>query len=232
MSEPSYALFLSLFLGARHALEPDHLAALSTMLTTAPKRPAALGIFWGAGHALALCAVATVLALLERELPPAWSSRAELLVALLLVFLGVRTVWLVWAAFWQGRQGVCRLHHHGDARHRHLGPEKHVHVGSLTLAQQPLLVGLLHGLAGSGALSALCAAQMPTVPLRILYAALFGLGAMLAMGAVLGVLGQSFCRLISTRPAITQVLTLVAGLLSLVLGLFWGFPHLLGLFHD
>ena len=69
----------------------------------------------------------------------------------MLIFLGGRAVVLVWSAVREGGRGLAHAHTHGAAKHVHSGPPFHVHIGRLTLAQRPLLVGLVHGLAGSGA---------------------------------------------------------------------------------
>ena len=120
MSELQAGWMLSLVLGARHALEPDHVAAVTTLITTERGRPAALGMWWGVGHALALFLVATALSLLQRQLSTEWADRCELLVAAMLIVLGVRAVYLVWAAVREGGQGRLHFHAHGDANHAHL----------------------------------------------------------------------------------------------------------------
>jgi MFS family permease len=225
MSELTYALVLPLFLGARHALEPDHLAAMTTLLTTERGRPAALGMWWGAGHALSVFVVACVLSAIEKTLSPAWSDRCELLVAAMLVFLGGKAVLSVFAAFREGQTGLRHTHIHGHEQHHHAGPVGHIHIGCFTLAQKPLFVGLVHGLAGSGALTALLSTKMPTMGLRLAYVGLFGLGAMLGMGALLGLFGWPFTQFLRNRPSVLQGLTLLAGLLSLVIGVTFGLAH-------
>ena len=87
-------LLLGIAMGARHALDPDHLAAVSVLAADAPgaRRGAVLGAMWGIGHAIALLATALVLATLAAELPPALCDAFELVVAAMLVFLGGRAV--------------------------------------------------------------------------------------------------------------------------------------------
>src|SRR5262250_251786 len=87
---------LGSLLGMRHALEPDHLAAVSTLVTTERTgyKAALLGICWGLGHTLSLVAVGTALVILRAEMP-AWASDAfELCVALMLIGLGLRAIYL------------------------------------------------------------------------------------------------------------------------------------------
>ncbi len=224
MSELQAGWMLSLLLGARHALEPDHAAAVTSLLTTERGRPATLGMLWGVGHALALFVVASVLSVLQRQLSPVWADRCELLVAAMLIFLGGRAVVLVWSAVREGGRGMAHAHTHGAAKHVHSGPPYHVHIGRLTLAQRPLLVGLVHGLAGSGALTALLSARMPGVWDRLAYVSLFGIGSMLGMGALAGLLGWPLSRFLQARPLAGQLLTVVAGVLSIGMGVFWGAP--------
>src|ERR687885_2155 len=85
---------LGSLLGVRHALEPDHLAAVSTLVSRGQNgyRAALLGVCWGVGHTLSLLIVGATLLLLRYELPPATSDMFELLVAVMLVLLGIRAI--------------------------------------------------------------------------------------------------------------------------------------------
>src|SRR5947209_11748039 len=140
---------LGLLLGMRHALEPDHLAALATLLADdrGARRGALLGAFWGLGHTLALFAVGALLAVLGAALPARVADAFELCVAAMLIALGARALR---RALRDGGQGALHQHLHGHRAHAHAAPADHVHVGGLTLSLRPLLVGLVHGLAGRG----------------------------------------------------------------------------------
>ena len=98
-----------------------------------------------------------------------------------------------------------------------------MHIGRWTLARRPLLVGAVHGLAGSGALTALVLTTLPTTAARIAYMALFGLGSTLGMAALSGVLGWPLARL-GTHHAVARGISLAVGCLSIGLGLVWGYP--------
>jgi hypothetical protein len=102
-----------------------------------------------------------------------------------------------------------------------------VDVDRWTLAR-PLLVGAVHGLAGSGTLTALVIATLPSTATRLGYLALFGIGSTLAMVALSGLLGWQIARMGSDR-GIVRTFTLVVGCVSTVLGLFWGYPILIRL---
>ena len=97
-------------------------------------------------------------------------------------------------------------------------------VDRWTLAR-PLVVGAVHGLAGSGALIALVVATLPSTTARLGYLALFGIGSTLGMVALSGLLGWQIARL-GTDRAVIRTFSLAVGCVSTVLGLFWGYPFL------
>ena len=93
------------------------------------------------------------------------------------------------------------MHHHGRASTCTRATPAHVHIGAWTLARRPLLVGAVHGLAGSGALTALVLATLPSTAARLTYMALFGLGSTLGMAALSGLLGWPLARVGGDRGA-------------------------------
>jgi len=221
---------LGTLLGMRHALEPDHLAAVSTLMTTpggADTRQsvnrvqaAMLGASWGVGHTLSLVVVGAALVLLRAELPARIADVFELLVALMLVGLGARAIVV---AIRQGPIGPARTHHHGRVVHHHPGAPAHVHVGRWTLARRPLIVGAVHGLAGSGALTALVLATLTSTAARLTYMTLFGLGSTLGMALLSGALGWPLAKLSANRT-MARALSAAVGCFSIGLGVFWGYP--------
>jgi hypothetical protein len=146
------------------------------------------------------------------------SDLFELLVAFMLVALGFRAI--VHAAR-QGAEGPTRVHRHGRLVHSHAGVPAHVHIGVWTLARRPLLVGAVHGLAGSGALTALVLATLPTTTARLAYMALFGLGSTVSMAALSGLLGWPLARL-GTHHLVARGVSLIVGCTSMALGIMWG----------
>ncbi len=165
----------------RHALEPDHLAAVSTMVSRERNglRAAWLGICWGLGHTTSLVVVGAVLVVMRAEMPASMTNFFEFAVAVMLVGLGGRAIVL---AARQGPDGPLVVHRHGTIVHRHASGTAHVHVGHWTLARRPLLIGALHGLAGSGALMPLVLTTLPTNAARVAYLVLFGAGSTLGHG--------------------------------------------------
>jgi len=115
------------------------------------------------------------------------------------------------------------VHHHGRVVHTHHGAAPHIHIGTWTLARRPLLVGAVHGLAGSGALTALVLTTLPSTAARLSYIALFGLGSTLGMAALSGVLGWPLARLGHNRR-LARAVSLVVGCVSTTLGVWWGYP--------
>ncbi len=206
----------------RHALEPDHLAAVSTLVTNerGSAKAALLGACWGLGHTLTLVVVGAALAVLRAEMPTRAADGFEFCVALMLIGLGLRAIYL---AARQGPAGPVHVHHHGHVVHAHHGVPAHIHIGTWTLARRPLLVGAVHGLAGSGALTALVLTTLPSTAARLSYIALFGLGSTLGMAALSGVLGWPLARLGQNRR-LARAVSLVVGCVSTTLGMWWGYP--------
>jgi hypothetical protein len=215
-------------LGMRHALEPDHLAAVTTMVSRerSSLRGAWLGLCWGLGHTASLVVVGVILVILRAEMPGSLTSLFELGVAVMLIGLGVRNIIL---AARQGADGPLSLHRHGTVVHSHASGAAHVHVGDWALARRPLLVGAVHGLAGSGALTALVLSTIPTNAARVAYLVLFGLGSTLGMAAMSGLLGWPLARL-GTHQAFTRAVSLLVGCATTALGIAWGYPIVAHLF--
>jgi ABC-type nickel/cobalt efflux system permease component RcnA len=124
-----------------------------------------------------------------------------------------------------GRRGSVHRHHHGGDEHAHAGPDEHLHLVGRTFALRPLLVGLIHGLAGSGALTALVFAKLPDLPSRLAYLVLFGLGSIFGMAIVSGAVGASLQRVARTSPR-RCAFSVASGVLSIGLGIAWAIPEL------
>jgi ABC-type nickel/cobalt efflux system permease component RcnA len=218
---------LGVMLGMRHALEPDHIAAVSTLMTEQrhSRRGALfLGACWGFGHSLALLVVGVLLAALHAELPPSLALAFEAGVVIMLVGLGVRALR---AAL---RPAAREGHRHGHAHHDDEVARGHAHARQRRrFAGRSVTYGIIHGLAGSGSLTALVIANLPSLGSRVAYIALFGLGSMVGMAALSGLAGLPLSRLTSAGPA-TRVIGGLTGTFSIVLGLMWAGPVLRELF--
>lgn len=219
---------LGSLLGMRHALEPDHLAAVSTLVTDerGGYKAAWLGACWGLGHTCSLLGIGAVLVALRAEMPARATDVFELGVALMLIALGARAIQ---RAAQQGPDGPAHTHHHGAVVHVHPGAPAHVHFGAWTLARRPLIVGALHGLAGSGALTALVLTTLPSTAARLTYMMVFGIGSTIGMAALSGVVGVPLARL-GRHRGLARAVSFAVGCVSIVIGLGWGYPLLARLF--
>jgi hypothetical protein len=213
---------LGSLLGMRHAFEPDHLAAVTTLVSRERSglRAALLGAWWGIGHTLALLVVGASLVVVRAELPPTVSDAFELGVAAMLIALGLRSIRI---AAQQGPGGPRHLHRHGLIVHSHAAVPAHLHIGSWTFARRPLLIGAVHGLAGSGALTALVLTTLPTTAARLMYVLLFGMGSTLSMAVLSGVLGWPLARL-GAHHHVARGISLAVGFVSIAIGIWWGLP--------
>jgi len=203
-------------LGMQHAFEPDHLAAVATLMTgeRTSARAAWLGACWGLGHTLTLLAAGAVLVVMRTEMPAAATRMFELGVILLLIGFGMR-------AILRAARNIVPRRTHTHANAASLGTAG---IDRWTLAR-PLLVGAVHGLAGSGTLTALVVATLPSTTARLGYLALFGGGTTLGMVVLSGLLGWPIARL-GTDRTVVRAFSLAAGCVSAALGLFWGVPLL------
>jgi hypothetical protein len=195
-------LLFGLLQGLRHAFEPDHVVAISTMMGEQRTSRARVGYAaaWGIGHATMLLVVGTLLMLLRAELPARLDALFELGVSLMLIVLGGRAL----------RFAVRGSRPRGNEPHgwRSVGP---------------LTMGMVHGLAGSGALTALVMARLPSPALGVAFILLFGAGATMGMSLLAGVAGVPLGRLVCTRWGMPLLLG-ATGALSLSLGLAWVVP--------
>jgi len=173
---------IGLLLGFRHAFEPDHLAAVSTLATRAGSLFAAcrLGLAWALGHTTSVGVVVGLIMLGGWHLPARFSPGADGLVALLLIGLG-GSVLLRYA---RGRWHM-HAHTHEGAPHLHLHSHaqdaSHLHAHAPADARRSLGFGILHGLAGSAAILLLLVAAAPTRAEQLAYFLAFGVGTAVGM---------------------------------------------------
>ena len=183
-------LGLGFLLGMQHALEADHIAAVSSIaarrsdVTDIVKH----GLTWGLGHTLTLFAFAGIAIALDRAIPETLSRPLETAVGVMLVGLGTHVLWRLWhdrVHFHRHRHddGTVHIHAHshvGETVPHALAPHAHAHG----FRWRTLLVGLMHGMAGSAALLMLAVSHAPSAAAGLIYVALFGIGSMIGMGAL------------------------------------------------
>jgi ABC-type nickel/cobalt efflux system permease component RcnA len=185
-------------LGVRHAFEPDHLAAVSTLATRPAARlwsAARLGLVWGLGHTATVGVVALLIIALGVRLPDRLWPAAELVVAGLLILLGTVVIWRYVRGRWH-----MHVHAHLATQphlhlHSHASDATHSHSHATVDTRRSLGFGVAHGLAGSGAIVALLVAAAPDATSRLIYFAAFG------AGTILGMLGVSLTLSLLVRLA-------------------------------
>jgi sulfite exporter TauE/SafE len=220
-------LAFGFLLGVRHALDVDHLAAVSTILgqRRGLVRSALVGAVWGLGHTAALLAVAVVVIALHAEIPPAVAHVLELGVAVMLVGLGLNLLRVLW------RGGAVHVHAHEHGGHVHLHP--HVHAEShapghrtdhdhAPIGRRPFLVGAVHGLAGSAGLMLAVAATIREPAWALAYVGIFGVGSVGGMMLMSTLLGLPLALAARRFARVEAGLRVCAAIASVVVGVALG----------
>jgi cytochrome c biogenesis protein CcdA len=181
-------LLVSLLLGLRHASDPDHLAAVTTLVASEEDRPrvrnaAFMGLWWGLGHGTTLVVVGLPLVLLGQHLPERLQQAAEVAIGLIIVALAARLL-LKW------RRGDYHVHEHShgeEGAHRHLhshvdaSEHSHAHAEGLRTPLSAYGVGLVHGVGGSGGLTLLLLSTIPDPSEAAVALLVFGAGTAASM---------------------------------------------------
>lgn len=218
-------LVLGFVLGLRHALDADHLAAVSTFVTEERNllRSSLIGVSWGMGHTAALLVFGLGVAAFRLALTPRFSQFLEFVVGCMLILLGGNVLFKLV----KGRALHAHSHVHDGATHAHL----HMHTGetahdhqhqhrSLRLSGRPFVVGVVHGLAGTAALMMLVVGALPSLLLAAGYILIFGVGSIGGM-TVMSLLMTVPLALAARRLALMErLIRLGAGLFSLGFGVY------------
>jgi sulfite exporter TauE/SafE len=225
--EPTlYAAFgLGLILGIKHALDADHLIAVSTIVSEhkSLKWASLIGAFWGLGHTTTLCVVGLLVIGLRLTIPPKLALGLEFLVALMLVILGLN---ILWRSF-----GVEQIHLHTHAHnpeshthfHLHGGREEdHGHAHPFKAMRKPFFVGMVHGLAGSAALMLLVLTTIPAPLAGLAYIVIFGVGSVGGMLLLSSMIGLPFILTAQRFTLLNRWIRVVAGVASVVFGIILG----------
>jgi high-affinity nickel permease len=181
-------LGLGFLLGMQHALEADHIAAVSSIAArrTHVSDIVKHGLTWGLGHTVTLFVFAGIAILLGRAIPDTIAKPIEGAVGIMLIGLGSHVLWRLW-------RDRIHFHRHGHDdgtvhfhAHSHAGDTvphtRAVHAHNHGFRWRTLLVGLMHGMAGSAALLVLAATQAASPAAGLVYVLLFGIGSMIGMG--------------------------------------------------
>jgi ABC-type nickel/cobalt efflux system permease component RcnA len=232
------------FLGMRHATDPDHVIAVSTIISRQPNLPRAalIGAFWGLGHTVTIFVVGTAIILFNLSIPARVGLSMELSVGIMLIVLGILNVVSFFRSLpdatihsFESDVSHSHSHSHGDFIHRHPHghqPEAHPHADQTPVAfldrllaksgvyqhLRPLAVGIVHGLAGSAAVALLVLATIRNPQWAIAYLLLFGVGTIAGMMVITMSLASALKVVGARNRNISRRLAVASGLLSLAFG--------------
>ncbi len=181
-------MLFGFLIGMKHALEGDHIAAVAALAADGGSFRHTLkqGVAWGLGHTLTLFAFGALVIVLDASLPERFADWLEFTVGAMLVLLGLdllRRVVRDRIHFHSHGHGGGDVHLHAHSHRGEAGHHEHRHRHTSGVPLRALIIGLMHGMAGSAALLLLTAATTQSPWLGLLYIALFGLGSMAGMAA-------------------------------------------------
>lgn len=226
-------LGLGLVFGLKHATEVDHVVAVSTIVSEHRNlwRAAVVGGLWGAGHTASLVVVGVFVLTLRVAIPESVAGWLEFGVALMIIALGVNAFT---RALRRRADAHVHRHEHDGVEHAHVHFHEHEAAGETVEAAghthavtriglKPVLVGAMHGLAGSAALTLLVLAQIDSVVLGLLYLGVFGVGSIIGMMLMSGLVGLPFALGARRVGGVSYGLQLVVGALSIAFGLWYAY---------
>lgn len=222
VAAPTGILLLGVLTGLRHSMEADHIAAVLSIVASSHKnikRASMLGAIWGLGHTMSLFVAGLVVLLLAVNISETISSRLEFGVGIMLLFLGFTTLtgWSI-GKFFKGlrhqKSSHKHIHYHqGNIVHSH----GHIHDNEHKHGHKSLIIGMVHGMAGSGALLLIVLSTINSIPLGLAYIAIFGAGSIGGMAGVSTLMGIPFVKL-SNSAKISIALRYAAAITTLAIG--------------
>lgn len=216
---PISLLAFGFLMGLKHAFEADHVAAVSTVASNhkSIKKSSLLGMFWGFGHATSLIAVGLFVLLLKIKIPDRIALAFEFAVGAMLVLLGINIL---------ATMNKNKVHFH---KHRH-GKKEHIHFHSHMLdrnhnhwhlhAKQSILIGSIHGLAGSAALILLVLSTINSIFIGLFYIALFSIGSVIGMALVSSLISLPQALIPNTFNQFQRWIRVSSSFFSISIGLF------------
>jgi sulfite exporter TauE/SafE len=212
-------LSIGFVLGLQHATEADHLAAVSTIVSEKKNLFTAsiVGGMWGVGHTISLFAVGILVIFLKLQISEAVEARLEACVGLMLVILGLNALRKLFTA----KKIHIHTHEHGERVHAHV----HTHGDGAVegshhrFSPRSIVIGMVHGLAGSAALMLLVVPTIPSPSVALLYILIFGVGSIGGMMAMSFLIGLPFHFTANRFGILNKGIRLCAGVFSLGLGL-------------
>ena len=226
-------LSFGFILGLKHALDPDHMVAVSTIVSESKsvKRSSLVGTFWGLGHTVSLLLAGIIVIGLKVQISNRVALWMEFAVALMLMLLGIKAI-LKPLRGWKLHR---HRHTHDGSTHTHVHlhrpgeVQRHQHRHMISIGVRPLLVGMIHGMAGSAALTLLVLTTMPSAIAGLIYIVIFGLGSVGGMLIMSSLIGLPFVLTPKRFSMLTEGLQGAVGLCSFSFGLFLAWQHV---FHN
>ena len=224
-------LAVGLLFGLKHATEVDHVVAVSTIASQQRNvlRSALVGALWGAGHTVSLLIVGVLVLVLRIAIPESVSNWLEFGVALMIIGLGSVALWKSLKkrndlhVHEHSHDGLSHVHiHFHESNTRHESQQKHNHAIS-AIGVKPVVIGMMHGLAGSGALTLLVLTQIPSAWVGLLYLAIFGLGSIVGMLLMSGLIGLPFALTARNLSTVHYRMQLAAAVVSILFGLWYAY---------
>ena len=216
---------LGFLLGIRHAMETDHVAAVATLATrsTSLRHTVKLGAIWGLGHSLALLLFGSAILLLDTVVPNQLARALECAVGLMLIVLGIdvlRRLYRERIHFHVHRHpdGEVHFHAHSHTGEKNHNPARHVHAHPEGFPLRALLVGLMHGMAGSAALILLTLQTVDSPLQGFYYIAMFGIGSILGMALLSSVIAIPLRHSPKQITWLHQAIHGALGIATLILG--------------
>jgi ABC-type nickel/cobalt efflux system permease component RcnA len=217
------AFGLGLLLGIQHALDPDHLIAVSTIVSKHKnfKWASLIGAFWGLGHTTTLFIVGLFVIGLRLTIPPRLGSGLELLVAVMLVILGLNVLRKAFGA----ERVHLHTHSHNPVTHTHFHAHEnpaqdHAHAHAFKAMRRPFIVGMVHGLAGSAALMLLVLSTIQSPLGGLVYIIIFGLGSVGGMFLLSGIISLPFILTAQRFTLMNRWIRVFAGIASVSFGIY------------
>jgi len=226
-------LGLGLVFGLKHATEVDHVVAVSTIVSEHRNvfRSALVGGLWGVGHTAALLFVGVVVLLFRAAIPAQMANWLEFGVALMIIGLGVlaltralqrRSDFHLHKHTHDGQAHVHVHFHETPTQHDQAQSTRHTHAIS-SIGIKPVLVGTMHGLAGSGAITLLVLTQIESPWVGMVYLAVFGIGSIVGMLIMSGLIGLPFAMTSRNLTGLHHRLQAAAAGLSIAFGLWYAY---------
>jgi ABC-type nickel/cobalt efflux system permease component RcnA len=226
-------LGIGLIFGLKHATEVDHIVAVSTIVSQHKSvfRSAVVGALWGLGHTASLFVVGVIVLTLRIAIPQTVSTWLELCVAVMIIGLGFAALR---RALRTGSEVHVHQHTHDGLSHAHVHfheeqtkhqvESRNVHSHKVSgVGLKPVLIGTMHGLAGSGALTLLILTQIQSTWIGLLYLLIFGLGSIVGMLLMSGLIGLPFALTSKNLTALHHRLQTVAAVLSICFGIWYAY---------